>query len=149
MADILFINEEFYKKNVSHKQAFDTSQIISAIRLVQKTNLVSIISVPIYDSFQSKLLGNIELTAGEQKLFESIQLFLAVKVAEESLDTSDKESESNSDASHLSYRSKCRLMEARIVRDIKRDSDLLALAQTATDEFDDEEMSQAGGFYFL
>ena len=41
MADNLFINAEFFKRNVPHKQVFDTNQVMSAVRLIQKTNLVS------------------------------------------------------------------------------------------------------------
>ena len=45
MAENLFINAEFFKRNIPHKQVFDTNQVMSAVRLIQKTNLVSIISV--------------------------------------------------------------------------------------------------------
>ena len=148
MADNLFINAEFFKKNIPHKQVFDTNQVMSAVRLLQKTNLVSIISVPIYDNFQSKITSGEVFTAAEEKLFETMQLFLAVKVAQELIDTSPSGVADNAGDSHLSYGNKSTLMEARIIRDINRDEDLLELAQTGTDTFDTEEMSQSGGFYF-
>ena len=148
MAENLFINAEFFKKNIPHKQVFDTNQVMSAVRLLQKTNLVSIISVPVYDNFQSKITSGEVFTAAEEKLFETMQLFLAVKVAQELIDTSPSGVADNANESHLSYGNKSTLMEARIIRDINRDEDLLALAQTGTDTFDTEEMSQSGGFYF-
>ena len=148
MANNLFINEEFFKKNIPHKQVFDTNQVLSAVRLLQKTNLVSIISVPVYDNFQTKISSGEVFTAAEEKLFETMQLFLAVKVAQELLDTTPSGVSDNSDNSHLSYGNKSTLMEARIIRDINRDSTLLALAQSGTDTFDTDEMAQSGGFYF-
>lgn len=146
MADVLFINEEFFKKNISHKQSFDTNQVISSIRLVQKTNLKSVLTDPIYDNYQTKLSANTTFTDGEERLFDSVQLFLAVKVAEELMYAAPRDEEK--DGSHLVYRSKASLMEARIVRDINRDEVLLALAQSGTEEFLDDEMSMQGGFYF-
>jgi hypothetical protein len=148
MADVLFINEEFFKKNISHKQSFDTNQVVSSIRLVQKTNLKSIISDPIYDDFQVKLKAATEFNAAEQKLFESIQLFLAVKVAEEMAYAAPTKEGDIKDDSHISYRNKSTLMEARIIRDINRDTDLLTLAQSGTEDFDDTEMGVQGNFYF-
>lgn len=148
MADVLFINEEFFKKNISHRQNFDTTQVVSTIRLVQKTNLKSIISDPIYESLQTKLKAATELTEGEEKMFESIQLFLAVKCAEELVYAAPRSEEDDKSGSHLSYRSKASLMEARIVRDINRDSDLLTLAQSGTEDFFESEMDVQGGFYF-
>ena len=148
MGDILFINEEYFKRNVSHKQSFDTNQVISSIRLVQKTNLISIISEPIYDLFQDKLTSGAEFTDGEAKLFDTMQLFLAVKVAEEMIYASPTNNDNSKDGSHLTYRNKSILMEARMVRDINRDSDLLTLAQSGSEEFDDTEMDIQGGFYF-
>lgn len=149
MADSLYINEAFFKRMIPHKQSFDSAQVISAIRLVQSTNLISIISVPVYDNFQAKISSNATFTAGEDKLFETMQLYLAVKVAQEMIDTAPKMKESNSDDSHLSYENKSTLMEARMVRDINRDEELLALAQSGTDAFDANEMSQSGGFFFV
>ena len=148
MEEVLFINEEFYKKNISHRQAQDTSQVVSTIRLVQKTNLKSIVSDPVYDYFQTQLLASATLTEPELKLFQSIQMFLAVKVAEEMVYAAPRAEENEKGGSHLSYRSKASLMEARIVRDINRDSALLALAQSGTEEFDDTEFDNQGGFYF-
>jgi hypothetical protein len=149
MAEVLFINEEFFKKNISHRQSFDTNQVISSIRLVQKTNLKSIISDPVYDDFQTKLKAATVFTAAEEKLFESMQLFLAVKTAEEMSYSAPTRDGDTKDDSHISYRNKSVLMEARIVRDINRDATLLALAQSGTEDFDDEAMSDAGSFYFL
>lgn len=146
MADTLFINEEFYKKNVSHRQSVDSAQVVSTIRLVQKTNLVSIITTAVYDDFQTKLKDGTDLTSGEEKLLYSMQLYLAVKVAEELVYASPDEKK---EGSHISYSQKAKLMEARIVRDINRDTDILALANTDELDFDDEEMDTAGGFYFL
>lgn len=146
MADALFINEEFYKKNISHRQSVDSAQIISTIRLVQKTNLVSIITQAVYDDLQTKIKDNVTLTAGEEKLLYSIQLFLAVKCAEELVYASPDDKK---EGSHLSYSNKAKLMEARIVRDINRDTDILALANTDEVDFDDEEMDSAGSFYFV
>ena len=148
MAENLFINAEFFKRNIPHKQVFDTNQVMSAVRLIQKTNLVSIISVPVYDNFQDKITSGEVFTVAEEKLFETMQLFLAVKVAQELIDTSPSAMADNANESHLSYGNKSTLMEARIIRDINRDEDLLELAQTGTDTFDTEEMSQSGGFYF-
>ena len=146
MADTLFINEEFYKKNISHRQTLDNAQIISAIRLVQQTNLVSVLTEAVYDSLQTKIKAGDTLTEGEEKLMESIQLYLAVKVAQEMAYSSPTEFK---DGSHVSYKQKTNLMEARIVRDMNRDPDLLALAQSDEVEFDDTEFDSAGGFYFV
>mgnify|MGYP000934236603 CR=1 FL=1 len=146
MADSLFINEEFYKKNISHKQSVDHAQIISSIRLVQKTNLISVITQSIYDLYQTKIVDGTVFTAGEEKLFGSIQLYLAVKTAQEIIYASPVEAK---DGSHISYKQKTNLMEARVIRDINRDPLLLALAQSDSLEFDDEEMDSAGGFYFI
>ena len=146
MADVLFINEEFFKKNISHKQNFDINQVVSSIRLVQKTNLKNIITDPIYDNLQTKLKDNTEFEDAETALFESVQLFLAVKVAEEMIYASPRSEDK--DGEHLVYRSKASLMEARIVRDISRDDTLLALAQSGTEDFIDTEMPIQGGFYF-
>ena len=148
MADTLFINEDFFKKNISHRQSFDSAQVISTIRLVQKTNLISIITLPVYDYFQTSLADISLLTDAETKLFESIQLFLAVKSAEELLYAAPTTDIDNKSGAHLSYNNKSVLMEARMVRDINRDTTLLALAQSGSDEFDDEEMDVQGGFYF-
>jgi len=147
MADTLLINEEFYKQNISHRQSVDSAQIISTIRLVQKTNLASIITQAVYDDYQTKLKAGDTLTAGEEKLLYSMQLYLAVKVAEELIYASPKTE--LKDGSHVSYSQKAKLMEARIVRDINRDSIILALANTDEVDFDDEEMDSAGGFYFV
>ena len=144
--DALFINEEFYKKNVSHKQSVDNAQIISSIRLVQKTNLVSVITQSIYDLFQTKIAESTDFTAGEEKLFGSMQLYLAVKTAQEIIYASPDETK---EGSSTSYKQKTNLMEARVIRDINRDSELLALAQSDSVEFDDEELDTAGGFYFV
>lgn len=146
MADVLFINEEFFKKNISHKQSFDTNQVVSAIRLVQKTNLKSILTDPIYDNFQDKLIASTAFSEAEERLFESMQLFLAVKTAEELLYSAPRTEEK--DGGNVLYRSKASLMEARIVRDINRDETLLALAQSSTEDFLDTEMDSAGSFYF-
>lgn len=146
MADLLFINEEFFKKNVSHKQRMDSAQIISSIRLVQKTNVVSIITESIYNVLQSKLSTGASLTSGEEKLLYSIQLYLAVKVAEEMIYASP---ELSKEGSHVSYTQKAKLLEARIVRDINRDSGLLTLAQGDELDYDDAEMDSAGGFYLV
>jgi len=148
MADTLFINEEFFKKNISHRQTFDSAQVISTIRLVQKTNLISIITLPVYDYFQASLSDVSLLTEAEVKLYESIQLYLAVKSAEELLYAAPNAEIDNKEGASLSSNNKCILMEARIVRDINRDATLLALAQSGSDEFDDEEMDVQGGFYF-
>ena len=146
MAEVLFINEEFFKKNISHKQSFDTNQVVSSIRLVQKTNLKSILTDPIYDNFQTKLSDNTAFTEAEERLFGSLQLYLAVKVAEELIYAAPRDEDK--DGGSLVYKSKASLMEARIVRDINRDSTLLALAQSGTEEFFDEVMPSTGGFYF-
>ena len=146
MADTLFINEEFFKRNISHKQVIDSAQIVSSIRLVQKTNLVSIITSEVYDNFQTKLKAGTTLTAGEEKLLYSIQLYLAVKVAEEMVYASPDEKK---EGSQVSYRQKANLMEARVIRDINRDDNLLALANTDEVDFDDEQMDSAGSFYFV
>ena len=148
MAELLFINEEFFKRNISHKQSFNTEQVISTIRLVQKTNLISIITQPVYDNFQTKLANSTLFTAGEDKLFGSIQLYLAVKVAEEMIYSAPNYDSDNKDGASLTYHNKSVLMEARMVRDINRDSALLALAQSSEDIFNDEEMEIQGGFYF-
>jgi len=148
MSDTLFINEEYFIKNISQRQSFDRTQILSTIRLIQKTNLVSIISVPLYENFQTKIAASGAFTAGEQKLFDTMQLFLAVKVAEEMVYAAPTRDGDYKDASSLSYRNKSTLMEARMVRDINRDEILLALAQSGSEEFDDEEMDMQGGFYF-
>lgn len=148
MADTLFINEQFYKKNISHKQSFDSNQVISTIRLVQKTNLISIITLPVYNYFQSKMSDIESLTAVETALFESIQLYLAVKSAEELIYASPTGKDEAKDGASLTYHNKAVLLEARIVRDINRDDVLLELAQSGSDEFDDEEMDVQGGFYF-
>ena len=149
MSDALFINEEFFKKNIPHKQSFDTNQVISAIRLVQKTNLVDVISLPVYDRFQELIKGSGNFSDAETKLFGSIQLYMTVKVAEELIDTAPRDESGKSESSHLSYAKKVILMEARMVRDINRDSTLLALAQSGADEFNTEEMPQTGGFFFV
>lgn len=148
MADVLFINEEFFKKNISHRQNFDANQVVSTIRLVQKTNLISIISTPIYEELQRKLKAPEVFTDGEQKLFDTIQLFLAVKSAEELIYSAPRKADDEKDDAHISYRNKSTLMEARIVRDINRDAVLLALAQSGTEDFLDGEMELVGGFYF-
>jgi len=147
MSDVLFINEEFFIKNVAQRQSFDRTQILSTIRLIQKTNLISIISVPVYDSFQTKLKEVTAFNDGEQKLFDTMQLFLAVKVAEEMVYAAPTKEGDYKDSSALSYRNKSTLMEARIVRDINRDENLLTLAQSGSEEFDDTEMDMQGGFY--
>ena len=147
MAELLFINEAFFKKNISHKQSFNTDQVISTIRLLQKTNLISIITQPVYDNFQTKLSTNAIFTDGEQKLFDTIQLYLAVKVAEEMIYSAPNSDSDNKDGASLSYHNKGVLLEARMVRDINRDSALLTLAQSSEDEFNDEEMEIQGGFY--
>jgi len=146
MADTLFINEEYFKKNISHKQSVDNAQIISSIRVVQRTNLVDIITESVYDDLQTKITDGTPLTDGEEKLMESIQLYLAVKTAEELIYASPDEAK---EGSHLSYKQKANLMEARIVRDINRDATILALAQSDAEDFDDTEMDTAGGFYFV
>lgn len=148
MADSLFINEDFFKRNISHRQSFDSNQVLSTIRLVQKTNLISIITLPIYENFQDKISNTTAFTAAEEKLFESIQLFLAVKSAEELLYAAPNQEIDNKSGANLSYHNKSVLMEARIVRDINRDATLLALAQSGSDDFDEEEMDVQGGFYF-
>lgn len=146
MADLLFINEEFFKRNISHKQSFDNAQVTSTIRLVQKTNLVSIITDAVYQNFQTKLSETTALTAGEEKLLYSIQLFLAVKCAEELIYASPEEMK---EGSNISYKQKANLMEARIIRDINRDAALLTLASSDEEDFDDEEFDNAGGFYYI
>lgn len=148
MNDVLFINEEYFKKNISHKQNFDSNQVISTVRLVQKTNLISIVTEAVYDSFQKSLKDVIEFTEGEQRLFESMQLYLAVKSAEEMSYAAPNRDIDDNDGSALTYRNKARLLEARIVRDINRDADILTLAQTDSVQFDDGEMNVTGGFYF-
>ena len=146
MNDVLLINEEFFKKNVSHNQSFDTNQVISSIRLVQKTNLASIVTEKVYNHFQDILRNASPFQPSEEKLFESMQLFLAVKVAEELVYASPSDDYKSS--SHISYRNKATLLEARIVRDINRDATLLSLARSDENEFDDAEMDIQGGFYF-
>lgn len=148
MAEILFINEDFFKKNISHRQSFDSNQVISTIRLIQKTNLVSIITLPVYEYFKTKLQGVDPLSDTEQKLFESIQLYLAVKSAEEMLYAAPTTDIDNKEGASLSYHNKSVLIEARMVRDINRDADLLTLAQSGADTFDEQEMDVQGGFYF-
>lgn len=148
MADTLFINEEFFKKNISHRQTFNSAQVISTIRLVQKTNLISIITLPIYENFQTKINDAVIFSVAEANLFDSVQLYLAVKTAEEMLYSAPNDDKDNKEGASLAYHNKCVLLEARIVRDINRDSTLLALAQSGSDDFDDEEMDVQGGFYF-
>ncbi len=148
MADILFINEEFFKQNVSQKQSYDKEQVISSIRLIQKTNLISIISLPVYENFQAKLASGDAFTSGEQKLFDTMQLFLAVKVAEEMIFSAPRREADHKDDAHISYGNKSILMEARMVRDINRDTELLALAQSGEEDFSTEVMDVRGGFYF-
>jgi len=148
MADTLFINEDFFKKNISHRQTFNSSQVISTIRLIQKTNLISIITLPVYDNFQTKINDVVIFSDAESSLFNSIQLFLAVKTAEEMLYAAPNDERDNKDGASLAYHNKSVLLEARMVRDINRDATLLALAQSGADEFDDEEMDVQGGFYF-
>lgn len=146
MAEVLFINEEYFKRNISHLQLIDSAKIVSSIRLVQKTNLTDIITLPVYNHYQELLSSSTAFSDAEKLLFDNMQLYLVVKTAEEMLYASP---DAAKDGAHLAYKQKANLMEARVVRNINADPALLALAQSGSEEFNDAEMDTAGGFYFV
>ena len=149
IADTLFINEAYFKKVISHLRSIDGNMIISTVRLIQTTDLVNVITNTVYDNIETKLKNSDPFTPAEQKLFEDIQMFLAVKAALELAHSAPiKLDDSIRDTAHLAYRSKASLLEARMVRTIKNDSTLLSEAVSDSQEFDDNEMDIQVGFYF-
>jgi len=149
IGDILYINEEYFKKVISHLRSIDGDQIISTVRLIQTTDLVSVITQSVYDTIQTKIKDATPFDPAEQRLFEDIQMYLAVKAALELAHSSPlKVDDSIRETAHLAYRSKASLLEARMVRTIKNDSTLLTEAQSDSQEFDETEMDIQGGFYF-
>lgn len=145
---VLFINEEYYKKVVPHTRGVDNNQLLSAIRLIQTTDLRSVLTDPVYDLIETKLNDAVAFTAGEEALYKEMQMYLALKAAEQLHYIQPTRDDEQRDLAGVAYRNKATLIEARLVRVIKNDDALLTLANTSAVEFDDVEMSNQGGFYF-
>ena len=148
--EVLFINEEFYKRHISSTRGIDDAQIVSTVRLVQNTNLKELISEPVYDQLQSVFAENADFTAGEERLFAHIQLYLAVTCAYEMTMASPTRDDTIREESPKVYQDKSHMLEGMIVRDINADPTLLALAQTGTVEtWIDEDEPSLGGFFYV
>ena len=147
--EVLFINEEFFKRMIPSVRSIDDSQVVAAIRLVQKTNLLEIISEPVYNYLQTIFADDDDFSAGEQRLFNHIQSFLAVKVAHElTMSAPLRDNQIRDEASKV-YNDKATMLEGMIIRDINNDSALLSLAQSSNVEtWYNDDADNNGGFYF-
>lgn len=146
--NVVFINEEYFKKVVPHTRGIDGNQIISAIRLVQDTDLQSVLTNKVYDHMVTQIATSATLTDGETALFNEMQMYLALKAAEQLFYIQPTRDDEQRDLAGVAYRNKATIIEARMVRVIKNDDALLTLAGTSAIGFDDVEMSNQGGFYF-
>ncbi len=148
MAEVLFINEDYYKKVVPHVRGIDDNQIISTVRLVQKTDLISLITQPVYDRLVSGLIED-DLVTAEEALLVNCQMYIALKSAEQLTYIQPTRDDTQRDVANVAYKNKATLIEARIIRDIKNDADLSTLAGTSDVDFVDDEMPQSGGFFYI
>lgn len=150
MAEVLFINEEFYKKMIPSVRAINDDQIISSIRLVQKTNLVELVSEPVYDYIQTIFSTNSDFTANEARLFAHIQSWLAVTCAHELTMSSPTRDDVTRDEASKVYLDKSTKLAGMIVRDINNTPNLLALAQgTGVETWSDSEDDSNSAFFFV
>lgn len=148
--EVLFIGEAYYKRMISVTRGIDDAQIVSTIRLVQNTNLKELISEPVYDKLQQVFVDDVDFTAGEERLFTHVQLYLAVTCAYEITMASPTRDDTIREESPKVYLDKSHMLEGMVIRDINSDPELLALAQTGTVEtwLNTDEPS-LGGFYFV
>jgi len=148
MAEVLFINEDYYKKVIPHVRGIDDNQLISTIRLVQKTDLVSLITQPVYDRLVAGVVAD-DLVSAEEALLVNCQMFISLKAAEQLTYIQPTRDDNQRDVANVAFKNKATLIEARIIRDIKNDSDLSTLAGTSDVDFIDDEMPSSGGFFYI
>ena len=148
MAKVYFINAEFYKEVVPSTRSIDEAQIIAAIKLVQETDIVSIVTQEVYDYFENLILTSGTFSASEKIVFKDMQMLEALLTAEQLTFIAPKRDSETKSTANVSYRNKISILEARVIRGIKNDPAMLLLAQGSPVGFDDVEMDLQGGFYF-
>jgi len=89
------------------------------------------------------------LVAAEEALLVNCQMYVALKSAEQLTYIQPTRDDNQRDVANVAYKNKAILIEARIIRDINNDDDLSTLAGTSDVDFNDDEMPQSGGFFFV
>lgn len=147
---VYFINADYYKKYIPTTRGVDDAQITSAIKLIQETNLVEVISEPVYNYYQEIFSNDDDMSPSETRLFNHMQTYLAVKTALQFVYVSPTRDDTVRSDSDLVYRDKAEILEGMMIRDIEADAALLTLAQSSNIEqwFSDTE-SYTGGFFYV
>ena len=149
MAAIYFINEAYFKNVVPVTRSVDEKQIVTAIKLVQETDIKSTVSTDIYAHFINILATGGTFTSAEEIVFKDIQMLLALLTAEQLTYIAPRRDVETKSTANVSYRNKITILEARVIRGVKNDPNLLAIAQGSPSGFDEDEMNLVGGFFFL
>ena len=149
--NVLFINEDYYRKYFATKRTLDDDQIVSLIRMTQVTAVVDLLSTSLYEHIHTKLDEGTTLTEPESRMFEDLQLFIGLKVSiKYDLQSPERGSDESWDKSTASTEGELKIVSARITRIINADEAMSTIAENSTEVVYDSSPinNQGGGFYF-
>lgn len=148
--NILFVNDAYFKKFLPDMSMVNSSKINAVIRRIQVTYLIDLLSSSIYNHLYDLVDTDTVMSDEEQELFESIQLFLAMK-AEVILASNDTKLYGDSTERKIaSLQQELKVVTSRILTMVSNSAALSAIAENSTnDNFKgNQQGNESGGFYF-
>ncbi len=163
MVDILFIDDNYLYKNFPLPTKMDRAHLLSIIQIEQFTTLQDILGTCLYEHLEAAMLAQ-TLTTEEVELMKLVKYCLAMHTAKAAITftRTAAASHSNTDAQSQtqytldaltdSIMSKASYVSDRIIKFVKGDATILAIAQATgcdNDLFNDEdEVGFDGGSVF-
>ena len=154
MVDILFIDDNYLYKNFPLPSKMDRANVLSIIQIEQYTTLQDVLGTCLYEHLEDAML-NQTLTVSETELMKLVKYCLAMHTAKAAIifTRTAAASHSNTDAQGQtqytldalsdSIVSKAGYIQDRIIKFVKADAVILAIAQASgcdNDLFNDEEV---------
>jgi hypothetical protein len=162
MVDILFIDDNYLYKNFPLPNKMDRANVLSIVQIEQFTTIQDVLGTCLYEYLEAGMLAQ-NLTATEQELMKLVKYCLAMHTAKAAItftrtaaashSNTDAQSQSQYtlDALSDSIISKAGYVQDRIIKFVKADADLLAIAQAEgcnNDLFNDEDSVGLDGSVF-
>lgn len=154
MVDILFIDDNYLYKNFPLPTKMDRAQMLSIIQIEQFTTLQDVLGTCLYEHLEAAMLAQ-TLTASEAELMKLVKYCLAMHTAKAAIafTRTAAASHTNTDAQGQTQytldalsdtiSSKASYVQDRIIKAVKADATILAIAQATgcdNDLFNDEEV---------
>lgn len=163
MVDILFIDDNYLYKNFPLPTKMDRAHMLSIIQIEQYTTLQDVLGTCLYEHLEAAMLAQ-TLTTDEVELMKLVKYCLAMHTAKAAITFTRTAAASHSntdaqgqtqytlDALSDSITSKAGYVEDRIIKFVKADATILAIAQAEgcdNDLFNDEDaVGYDGSVYY-